>query len=220
MKSPEHPQVETHVFQPRNAAELFFKDLEHALSFNRKAVIGLAGGRSLDPLYAELAKHWKEDPLRIEFFLIDERVTDTPDERNSLHLEQVLIGPLAQRLGHSSTLYVPQESGSFPFPRCDILLLSAGEDGHIASLFPGNKLLESQKRAYLEVRDAPKPPPHRYTISPAVVRDSHSVMLFFLGPSKTRAFLEFSKSDNSVKNCPARIALDKKSAANVRRVFR
>ena len=48
--------------------------------------------------------------------------------------------------------------------KLDIALLGMGEDGHTASLFPGNPALEMCDAA-VPVFDAPKPPPERVSLS-------------------------------------------------------
>jgi len=46
----------------------------------------------------------------------------------------------------------------------DVLLLSVGLDGHIASLFPGNNALQENSRSVIHVV-GPKSPPDRLTIT-------------------------------------------------------
>ena len=50
-------------------------------------------------------------------------------------------------------------------PVLDIVLLGIGEDGHVASLFPGNPALAERERAAVAVHDAPKPPPDRVSLT-------------------------------------------------------
>lgn len=74
----------------------------------------------------------------------------------------------------------------------DLVLLGLGEDGHTASLFPGGAW--EYARAWpdvLPVLDAPKPPPHRVSLSPG--RLSHAVQVMFLvsGESKHEAITKW-----------------------------
>lgn len=51
-------------------------------------------------------------------------------------------------------------------PRFDLILLGMGPDGHTASLFPGHAALTSPgDRLVVAVREAPKPPPIRITMT-------------------------------------------------------
>jgi 6-phosphogluconolactonase len=65
----------------------------------------------------------------------------------------------------------------------DVVLLGAGPDGHIASLFPGHSALE-QPGPVIEVNDSPKPPPRRFTLSLSVLQDVDHVILLARGAAK------------------------------------
>jgi 6-phosphogluconolactonase len=47
--------------------------------------------------------------------------------------------------------------------RVDLALVGVGDDGHVASLFPGHPALAERERWIVAVDDAPKPPPRRLT---------------------------------------------------------
>jgi 6-phosphogluconolactonase len=65
----------------------------------------------------------------------------------------------------------------------DIALLGMGEDGHTASLFPGNPALEATTPA-VAVFDAPKPPPQRVTMSTASLRAAGARAVLVTGAGK------------------------------------
>ncbi|MHA3702348.1 6-phosphogluconolactonase [Jatrophihabitans sp. YIM 134969] len=52
-----------------------------------------------------------------------------------------------------------------PVPAFDVALLGVGEDGHCASLFPGNPGTSVSDRAVIAVHDSPKPPPVRLSLT-------------------------------------------------------
>jgi 6-phosphogluconolactonase len=73
-------------------------------------------------------------------------------------------------------------------PVLDLIVLGIGPDGHVASLFPGAPTLDAGERAVcLPVRDSPKPPPERITLSLAVLRAARRCLLLATGAGKANA---------------------------------
>lgn len=82
-------------------------------------------------------------------------------------------------------------------PRLDLVLLGVGEDGHVASLFPEHAALSEQRRRVLPIADAPKPPPHRLTMTLPLLVDAERVVLMALGRSKASVMREALRKDDS-----------------------
>ncbi len=73
-------------------------------------------------------------------------------------------------------------------PALDVIVLGIGPDGHVASLFPGAPALDADPQAVcLPVRDSPKPPPERITLSLAVLRGARACVLLATGAAKADA---------------------------------
>ena len=68
----------------------------------------------------------------------------------------------------------------------DTALIGMGPDGHICSLFPHHRALDSPGPV-LRVPDSPKPPPQRITVSMAVMRSCRSLWLVAPGAAKAGA---------------------------------
>jgi 6-phosphogluconolactonase len=73
-------------------------------------------------------------------------------------------------------------------PALDVVVLGIGPDGHVASLFPGAPTLQAGEEAVcLAVRNSPKPPPERITLSLAVLRAARRCMLLASSANKRAA---------------------------------
>lgn len=69
----------------------------------------------------------------------------------------------------------------------DLVVLGLGEDGHVASLFPGRVMATNGPIAH--VADSPKPPRERMTLTRDALSTARQTLLFAVGPAK-RAALE------------------------------
>jgi 6-phosphogluconolactonase len=69
-------------------------------------------------------------------------------------------------------------------PVLDLVWLGVGEDGHVASLFPGSPALHVADRWVVAVTDAPKPPPRRLTVTLPVLDAARRVVILASGAEK------------------------------------
>ena len=69
------------------------------------------------------------------------------------------------------------------FPRFDLIMLGLGEDGHVASLFPGSTLLDETTRP---VRGIPtgKGPPDRVTFTMPLINNARRIVFLVEGLHK------------------------------------
>lgn len=72
-------------------------------------------------------------------------------------------------------------------PRFDITFLGVGPDGHVASLFPHLPGIRETNASVIAVRNAPKPPPDRLSLTRAALNSSERVWLVLAGPDKASA---------------------------------
>ncbi|QWL32234.1 6-phosphogluconolactonase [Rathayibacter toxicus] len=73
------------------------------------------------------------------------------------------------------------------YPRFDITFLGVGPDGHIASLFPERSAVRSAEVGVLPVRNSPKPPLERLTLTLPLINQSDRVWLVLAGADKASA---------------------------------
>ena len=92
--------------------------------------------------------------------------------------------------------------------RVDILLLSMGDDGHIASLFPyGEGLHESTKRVLPVV--GPKLGVRLITVTPSVLLRARETFVMALGRQKLSLHHQALRDPADIDALPARIVLEK-----------
>ena len=96
-------------------------------------------------------------------------------------------------------------SGILP-ERIDILLLSVGEDGHIASLFPRSKALFEKTKKVVPVVGV-KPPKKRLTISPVVIKNAQKVFVLAIGEVKAEKYRHAQRGSIGLIDCPACLVL-------------
>ena len=72
-------------------------------------------------------------------------------------------------------------------PDFDVCLLGVGEEGHVASLFPFSSGVRERERKAVAVRDCPKPPPTRISMTLPTIAGSTEVWLMTTGASKASA---------------------------------
>ena len=97
------------------------------------------------------------------------------------------------------------KNGKRSIPSFDLILLGIGNDGHTASLFPGDRVLEEKNRWVLAVfiaRSFPQVP--RITLTLPIINQARSVMFMVVGAGKgrtVRKVLEGSRA--AVRQYPA-----------------
>lgn len=73
----------------------------------------------------------------------------------------------------------------------DIVVLGMGEDGHTASLFPGNVALEDQRSA-VPVYNAPKAPGQRVSIGLTTLKNAAECIIIATGENKREALAKLN----------------------------
>lgn len=79
----------------------------------------------------------------------------------------------------------PEDHG--PVPGFDVCLLGMGEEGHVASVFPSSPAVYETEQAVVAVRNCPKPPPTRVSLTLPAIRHSAEVWLLPTGAGKAAA---------------------------------
>lgn len=126
----------------------------------------------------------------------------------------------AQR--YAKELAAAAKPGHAELPHFDVLMLGVGEDGHVASIFPEHPV-GYETGTVAAVRNSPKPPPTRITLTMPSIVTAEEVWLVATGPDKAAA-VGMAISGAGPKQLPAAGAigiertlwlLDRAAAANV-----
>lgn len=72
-------------------------------------------------------------------------------------------------------------------PAFDVLLLGMGGDGHTASIFPESPSVYEDEATVVPVRDSPKPPPTRVSLTLPAIRRASEVWMLTTGEEKANA---------------------------------
>ncbi|MEO9014454.1 MAG: 6-phosphogluconolactonase [Terrimesophilobacter sp.] len=84
----------------------------------------------------------------------------------------------------------------------DVMFLGVGPDGHVASLFPGREGIRVTERGVVAVRNSPKPPPERLSLTLPAINASDRIWLCLAGADKASAF-GLALADASTVEVPA-----------------
>jgi 6-phosphogluconolactonase len=173
--------------------------------------VSLTGGSMGSAVLEAASRHPRRDKVdwsRVHFWWSDERFVEREHaDRNEKQSREALldgVGVPAENihamaasgegvdLDAAAERYAaelarfPQEDGT-PWPSFDICFLGVGPDGHIASLFPDRPEILITDRVAVAVRDSPKPPPERVSLTRPVINGSRRVWLVLSGADKAAA---------------------------------
>jgi 6-phosphogluconolactonase len=90
--------------------------------------------------------------------------------------------------GYTAELAAAADSGAMPV--FDVALLGVGPDGHVASIFPELPGLMETEGVAIPVRDSPKPPPTRISLTLSAICQAREVWLIASGVEKAEAIVE------------------------------
>jgi 6-phosphogluconolactonase len=182
------------------AAELMAHDITNGVARFGSATWVAAGGGTPARAYDILVERHADVPWKNLLVLMgDERCVPIGDKDSNWQqltarlLEHVPVsadnlmrppaelGAKAASAKYAAQLErLPNERGR---PRLDHVWLGMGEDGHTLSLFPGHAELNASGLV-TAVRDSPKPPPDRVTLTLAALRGAAHCVILATGTGK------------------------------------
>ena len=167
---------------------------KNSIKLNDSFKIVLAGGKSLIPTY-KILSHSNSDWSRWHIYIGDERCLPLKNkERNDHNINIIWLNnsPIPKKNIHfiRAELDAKQavrhyETTLKEVENFDVTLLSMGEDGHTASLFPGHQY--DNKRDVVIISNSPKKPKQRISLSYSRLNRSNKVFKIISGSSKCNA---------------------------------
>jgi 6-phosphogluconolactonase len=200
---------------PRKASEfaiLKWREIAgKAIKARRKFTVALSGGRTPTLFYNMLAdekgyQHWKATHV----FLVDERFVPHHEYGSNFGMiRRSLLSKIAmpknnahpvpiKKTPHASAMQYGEGIKAFfglkteGFPRFDLVMLGIGEDGHTASLFPGDGALFETGRltAAVQLHTVPY---NRITLTLPVINNARNIIFLISGRNKALAMKSILK---------------------------
>jgi 6-phosphogluconolactonase len=193
-----------------SVAARFITKLVDILDDQADASVVLTGGRVGTAVLAAVNASPARDTVdwsRVSFWWGDERWVDrADDDRNDKQAREALLDHIsvpaenihafpaaddgisldeaAERYAAELASFGRDDSAT---PHFDITFLGVGPDGHIASLFPHRSGIGIEDTSVIAVRNSPKPPPERLSLTRPALNSSARVWLVLAGADKASA---------------------------------
>jgi 6-phosphogluconolactonase len=191
------------------AATFIAERLVQAVEARGRATLAISGGRSPWTMFGRLAA-LDVDWNAVHVFQVDERIV--PLHHSARNWAHFLESPLARRIPASHAHPMPVDIGDLELaigrysatlaewasvpPQLDVVHLGIGEDGHTASLFTDDTLLQDRRhwvgasRAYEGHR--------RLTLTLPVLNSACTVVWFAVGAGRRVVLMRLKKGDPEI----------------------
>lgn len=189
------------------AADTFVDLSKKSIQKNDRFVVALSGGSSPKAIFKLLATQKYAEQIewnKVYFFWVDERWVPLNDDKSNFRMtDEALLGLVPVDKAHVFPMYaegitpedyansyeqqirnVLGDEGVF-----DFILLGMGDDGHTASLFPGEAVLEEKEKwvsaYYLKPQEM-----FRITLTAPLINKAENILVIAFGESKKHALNE------------------------------
>lgn len=199
----------------KKAAQFILETSAEAVQERKRATWSLAGGNTPKKVYSLLSDPYYRERISwrdVSIFWGDERCVPPDHLENNYKmamdtfLSKVPVPP-ANIHRIPSEMASPQEAGKAyenelrlffkldrPFPKFDLMLLGLGEDGHVASLFPGSSALKETQK-WVVGNWIEKLKQNRITLTFPVINDARRVLFLCFGETKAAIVKEILRGD-------------------------
>jgi 6-phosphogluconolactonase len=195
--------------------------LEQTLAGHDIATFAVSGGNSPRPMFEALARA-DFDWSRVHLFWTDERCVPPFDPlsnfrmvdqsfviparfpRRNVHRVYAELPPDRAAARYSEDILEILGHGHAEIPHFDLIHLGMGQDGHTASLFPGDPLIQDRERVagatYVE-----KLAQWRITLLPAVLLNARHIVVYSPGADKAEMIKTVFDGEFDAMKYPAQI---------------
>ena len=185
------------------------------------------GGNTPRDAYATLAGEPGLDWTKIDVFWVDERAVGPTDERSNYRWAKAILLDAAhvpaERVHRMPSDAADLEAAARAYekaivsvssngaPAFDLMVLGVGDDGHTASLFPGDKTVDVTDRLVAAVPASPGREA-RLTLTRSVIQQARHVLVLVVGSAKRNALDRVWAAEGDVHQTPSRIIRDCRGA--------
>ncbi|MGR3857256.1 6-phosphogluconolactonase [Chryseobacterium indologenes] len=189
------------------AADAFVDLSKKSIQKNGRFVVALSGGSSPKAIFKLLATPEYKEKIewnKVYFFWVDERWVPLNDDKSNFRMtDEALLSKVPVDQSHIFPMYaevitpedyakayeqqirtVLGDEGVF-----DFILLGMGDDGHTASLFPGEDVLNEKEKwvsaYYLKPQEM-----FRITLTAPIINNAENILVIAFGESKKHALNE------------------------------
>ncbi len=212
----------------QQVADRFVPTVAAAIEAHGRAAVALTAGSIMEKVWSALSEGGTSlDWSQVDVFWGDERFvpSDSPD-RNDTPAERGLFATApfsaatrysmppaggeygedldAAAAGYARTLREarrPSDDGEVP--SFDVVLLGIGPDGHCCSLFPDHPSARDLSAPVIAVRESPKPPPLRLSLSFDALNTANEIWVVASGDGKADAVAAALAPDASREHVPS-----------------
>jgi 6-phosphogluconolactonase len=210
----------------RTAADRFSEAARQAIDRRGEFAVALSGGSTPRDLHRLLSSPEYRDQVEwgcLHVFWGDERGVSPDDHRSNyrmaretlldlvpIPIEQV-YRPLSERLcvPSVSAAYAEQIRAVLPanpagVPEFDLILLGLGDDGHTASLLPGDPLVH-ERELLVAWTNHEREGTSRVTFTAPLLQAARETLVLVAGPEKAEALREVLHGPDRVEKYPAQL---------------